>query len=159
VSNSIIAYRVSKEIYAPTADEAFSGEGSRLTGGRWNLIDTPAVYTSWARSLAILETLVHLVQEQILSHHVLYTVTIPMDLIENVMTVQLSKTWRTDYEYDATQQIGDEWFRSLRTPVLRVPSSIVEDEDNFVLNPLHPKFKLLKLSKKLPMPIDPRLLR
>ena len=154
-----MAYRVAKEIYASTAAEAFSGEGSRLTGGRWNMIDTPVVYTSWARSLAILETLVHLVQEQILSEHVLYTVTIPTELVEDVVTVQLSKTWRTNIEYDVTQQIGDEWFRSLRTPVLRVPSSIVEDEENFVINPLHPKFKQLRLSKKLPLPIDPRLLR
>lgn len=138
-------------------DTAFSGEGSRRVGGRWTPPGYPAVYTASSRALAVLETVVHTGQTVFPSHHVI-EVEVPDDLdIETVDIHYLSKEWQSNPAPLELQSIGQEWLASGSTVLLRVPSAIVPQESNYVINPVHPDFVRLQLSEPIPFKIDGRL--
>ena len=155
MSAPVVAWRIAENRFAR---KPFDGEGARLFGGRWNSAGVPAVYLSSSRSLAVLERLVHAKDKATLLECCLFAVTIPPELIEEVIPSKLKSGWNRLGRLDITQSIGDDWFTRASKPVLRVPSVVVEGEDNFVLNPAHPQFNQLAFGKKRKLPIDPRLL-
>lgn len=137
-------------------DTAFSGEGSRRVGGRWTPPGYPAVYASSSRALAVLETVVHAGQTVFPSHHVI-EVGVPDDLdIENVDTHYLSNEWQSNPAPLELQSIGQNWLVGGSTVLLRAPSAIVPQENNYVINPAHPDFARLRLSEPIPFKIDGR---
>ena len=146
------AWRIVKEKHAATA---FSGEGARLYGGRWNSPGTSVVYTSGSKALAALESLVHLNPPVIFKY-----VAIPIDfddaLVEKVAA--LPADWTEAPPPPATKDIGDLWVREARSAVLELPSVIIPGEPNYLLNPAHPNFKKISLGKPEPFSFDPRLL-
>lgn len=150
---SAYAFRLIKAKHAATA---FSGEGARLVGGRWNLPGTSLVYTSESLSLAALETFVHLqpVDERI--RYVWFRVTIPATVVID-RQASLPSSWRASPPSEATQAIGTAWAKQMSSAVLRVPSILVPGEYNLLLNPQHPQFKRLKISKPEPFDFDGRL--
>lgn len=157
--NIVQAWRIVRGTHGSTVEAAFDGEGSRIFGGRWNMIDTPAVYIADSRALGLLELLVNTKDKFTLVDIHAYQVQIPAELIEYLPDEDLPVGWESLERQSSSQLYGETWFQTSGVPVLRVPSVVVVGEYNYVLNPQHPKFKLLKLSKKLPLPIDPRLLR
>ena len=138
------------------ADSAFSGEGARLVGGRWNLPGTPLVYTSETLSLAALETFVHLQPVDKRIRYVWFRVTIPASVAID-RQASLPDSWRDSPPSEATQAIGTAWAKEKSSVVLRVPSTLVPGEYNLLLNPRHPHFKRLKISKPEPFDFDGRL--
>lgn len=143
-------------IKAKHADSAFSGEGARLVGGRWNLPGTPLVYTSETLSLAALETFVHLQPVDKRIQYVWFRVTIPAGIAID-RQASLPDSWRDSPPSEATQAIGSAWAKERSGVILRVPSTLVPGEFNLLLNPLHPQFKRLKISKPEPFDFDGRL--
>ncbi len=138
------------------ADRAeFDGEGARMAGGRWNAPGLPVVYTAGSESLAILELLVHVTEQQIPIHHVCIAAEFPDSVIEALPDAALPAAWRMNSE--ATARIGTRWLRAERSAVLRVPSVIVPREWNFLINPGHPEFAKVTVGKPLPIEFDPRL--
>jgi len=138
------------------ADQAFSGEGARLYGGRWNRVGQPVIYTAQSRSLALLEMLVQ--DEPLRANYVL----IPAHLTENVSMETLGKThlpmdWRTHAGRESLQNLGGEWLRQSRSCVLAVPSAVMPAELNFLINPLHPDFKHIALGEPETLNTDLRL--
>ena len=138
------------------ADQAFSGEGARLFGGRWNRAGQSVIYTAESRSLAMLELLVQ--DEPLRAHYVL----IPAHLPENISLETLAKDdlpgdWRTHAGREALQSIGGDWLRQLRSCVLAVPSAVIPAELNFLINPLHPDFKRITLGEPETLNTDMRL--
>lgn len=138
------------------ADQAFSGEGARLYGGRWNRVGQPVIYTAESQSLALLEMLVQ--DEPLRAHYVL----IPAHLSENVSmetlgTTHLPTDWRTHAGREVLQTLGGEWLRQSRSCVLAVPSAVMHAELNFLINPLHPDFKHLWLGEAETLNTDLRL--
>jgi RES domain-containing protein len=127
------------------ASTAFTGLGAKLFAGRWNSPGIPAVYAGGSISLATREMLTHLGSAELLKHYVLIRVTFDSKLVEHFEPRTLPR------------RVGDEWVRSVRTPVLRVPSAVVPAESNFVFNPLSPAFARLSIGKPTPHPFDPRL--
>jgi RES domain-containing protein len=79
--------------------------------------------------------------------------------IERLATDRLPRQWRTLRGFSATQRIGDEWLAAGRSLALAVPSAIVPEELNYVLNPGHPAFARLCVGRPMPFLLDPRLLR
>jgi RES domain-containing protein len=150
------AWRITKEVHAKSA---FSGEGARLYGGRWNSRGTAVIYTAQSQSLAVLEMLVHLDSPDLLKHFVLFEVTIPGSLVEVLDPSRLPRNWKANPVPDETQSIGDDWVRSRRSAVLRVPSTLVPAECNFLLNPAHAEFRKLHMGKAIPFALDVRLAR
>jgi RES domain-containing protein len=149
-----VAWRI---VHRRFAKIAFTGEGARLYGGRWNSQGHLVIYAAQSQSLATLEILVHLDSEGLLRHFVAIPVTIPPHLIERLCASALPKHWRTYPAPRSLQALGDAWLARASSPVLQVPSVVIPSESNFLLNPAHPHFRKLRLGKPLPFLLDPRL--
>lgn len=139
--------------------DAFTGEGARLAGGRWNSVGVRVVYASATRSLAQLEYLVHVNPPRAPRDVYAIYADIPERLkVDDLAGRRLPKSWRRyDPPVEELQVIGDRWVASLNAAVLRVPSAVVPAEDNFLLNPAHKDFSKIVLGKAEPVEFDPRL--
>ncbi len=156
----IEAYRITKQ---PERRKAFSGAGARLYGGRWNSVGTEAVYASAQRSLAVLEVLVHLEggavgRGTIVQPYLIYPLWFDEELLEELSASSLPADWATHPPARSTQQIGDDWVSRAGSPVLSVPSAVVPEEYNYLLNPNHKRFSEVQIGSPRPCSIDPRLL-
>jgi RES domain-containing protein len=150
----LTAWRITKHRHL---NSAFTGEGARLFGGRWNSLGTSMIYVAQSQSLAVLEVLVHLDSAAILEKYVLLRVDFDEARVTDLKKSTLRPTWRADPPPVETQAIGDQWVAEEKSLVLRVPSTLVPGESNFLLNPLHPDFKTLKIFKPQSFRFDPRL--
>ncbi len=139
------------------ARRAFDGEGARLFGGRWNFKGTPLIYTAESPSLAILEILVHV--EPALLKRVLFRfkVEVPDGEVEALEPARLPSSWRDYPPSDETRTLGSEWALSRRSLVLSVPSAVVPEELNYLVNPAHPSFRKLGIGQPVSFGLDPRL--
>jgi RES domain-containing protein len=149
-----LAYRLLRKRYQANP---FDGEGSFRFGGRWSSPGQRVVYTSEHLSLAMLEYLVHLAEEEAPSDLVLATAEIP-GTVSRIHLKTLPKRWR---EYPAPEElasIGDNFVREGKAAILVVPSAIVPTEYNWILNPAHPDFRLIVASGVQPFAFDSRLL-
>jgi RES domain-containing protein len=140
------------------ARDAFDGEGARRYGGRWNSVGTPLIYASEHKSLAALEILVHV---DLLRPPFYKAFSFEYDdgLLERIPLAKMPKLWREAPPGPATMQIGDEWIRETRSAVLVVPSVIIPEEWNCLLNPTHPDFRKIKIASATDFAFDPRLLK
>lgn len=138
--------------------QAFNGEGARRLGGRWNYPGETLVYASSTLSLAALETFVNLSPAKIPLDLVCLEANLPDNLsTERVELSSLSRDWRTTPAPTALQDIGSAWLRSLRTVALFVPSAVIPEEFNVLLNPVHPDFESLKIGRPQRFQFDPRM--
>ena len=150
----ISVWRITKRKHAKTA---FSGGGARKYGGRWNSPGTAVVYTSETQSLAVLEMLVHLDGPDLLQGYVLIGVEIEESSLQEVDPSRLPSNWKTDPGPPALRKIGDEWVLAGSSVALRVPSILIPDERNVLLNPAHPDFRRVTIGKPVAFTVDPRL--
>jgi RES domain-containing protein len=135
--------------------KAFTGEGAKLYGGRWNSQGVPVVYTAEHKSLAMLEMLVHLHTAR---KYDLYMVSFDDSLMQELAVEDLPHHWNIEPPSLDTQKIGDNWVARASSAVLSVPSSVVPEERNYILNPHHPDFKRIEIGSWMPCQFDPRLL-
>ncbi|MGQ0696400.1 MAG: RES family NAD+ phosphorylase [Nitrospiraceae bacterium] len=134
------------------------GEGARRYGGRWNKPGTPVVYTSGTLSLAVLEYLVHVDSDILPDSLVSVKATIPETLaIETILPSDLPGNWRDKIIPVRLQELGTSWAKGAKTPILKVPSVVIEHEWNYVLNPLHPEFPQIIWDTDIAFSFDPRL--
>jgi RES domain-containing protein len=152
----ITAWRIVKRKLARVA---FTGEGARLYGGRWNSAGVAIVYTAESQSLAALEMVVHLDSPDLLYSYVVFEVRIDESLIAKLDLSQLPRNWRTDPPPKKVREGGDAWAAAGASAVLQVPSAILPAEHNFLLNPRHRDFARLMIGKPSPFQFDPRLAR
>ena len=144
-------------VKAKHADAAYSGEGARRFGGRWNSPGLSVVYMAESRSLAAMEMLVHLNSQSLLGKYVIGRAVIQEKWIESVRSDSLPTNWRefpASYELRA---IGDRWLHAGKAAVLKVPSAVVEGEFNFLLNPTHVDFHKIKIEEFQRFVFDKRL--
>ena len=138
--------------------EAFSGEGARLFGGRWNPKGVAMVYTASSRSLAILEMLVQ--DQPLRAHYTIIAARIPSSVrIERVAPTRLPENWTTGEPVDELRAIGAAWINRAKIAVLRVPSAVVPSEFNYLLNPTHSDFGRIHLGEVEPITTDRRLVQ
>ena len=131
-------WRMEKVQYSESSKQ---GDGAKLAGGRWSSPGKPAVYCAEHLSLSVLEVLVHArTPEQRLAKRVKAQIQAPEALLERVPAKVIPPHFGPASPYAATQAFGDEWLRSLRNPGLIVPSALIPEEFNIVLNPLHPEY-------------------
>lgn len=153
-TNRVSAYRLTGLVQR---DQAFSGEGARRNGARWNSVGTAMVYTASTLALATLEVLVHLEQPKALERFNVFSVKIPEDLISVLSEDDLPKDWRTYPAPPSTKAIGDEWIASQSSLALIVPSAVIPLEVNYLINPNHPDVAQLILGERIAYPFDARL--
>ena len=135
---------------------AFDGEGARLYGGRWNSPGTPLVYCASTASLAVLEMMVQ--DQPLRARYNLIPADIPDDLpIETVAIGQLPKNWRRSDGVASLREIGAKWLTSGRTAVLRVPSAVLPQESNVLIDPRHADFRRIKTGRPESLEMDSRL--
>lgn len=145
-------------VTARFADSAFTGDGARLYGGRWNRKGIPMVYTAGSQSLAMLEMLVQ--DEPLRARYVMIPAMLPGNLkIESISPDQLPAPWRAPATRDALQAIGSEWIKRRSSAILAVPSVIIPSETNYLLNPLHRSFAKIEIGTPQEFVTDLRLLR
>ena len=139
------------------AAEAFSGEGARLYGGRWNSPGIAMVYTAGSVSLATLELLVHLNNTSVLPSFSICPVDFDDSLVELLDRATLPQDWNQSPPPTSLRTIGDDWISRGSSVVLRVPSAVIENENNYLFNPAHTDFKKLVLGSMEAFKLDPRL--
>ncbi len=148
-------WRLSGRRHAATA---FSGEGSRIEGGRYTSEGIAAVYCSEHRSLALLEVAVHLDETMRAKKWVLVSAEIPRTVkVTTVEAPALPANWRHTPADPALQSIGDDWVQEGTTAVLRVPSAVVPEEWNYILNPAHAAFAKIRRGTPVDYAVDERL--
>jgi RES domain-containing protein len=154
----IEAWRIAK---STDIRKAFSGEGSRLYGGRWNSKGIAIVYAAATRSLAMLEIFVQMrnTQQTVPSiPYMLFPASFDERLIEELPSSSLPADWDLEPPTDSTKSIGDAWVSAASSPVLSVPSVLVPEERNYILNPGHDLFAKIQFGSPAPCKFDPRLL-
>jgi RES domain-containing protein len=145
-------------VRAARRQSAFTGEGARVYGGRWNSRGTAVVYLSEHESLAALELFVHLTPLSPNDRYLSFRVDWDDKLTEYFSVKDLPRDWNTEPPSFETMQIGDEWVRAGKSVALAVPSVLSTSEMNFLLNPKHPDFKRIKIGQPVEYRFDPRLL-
>lgn len=145
-------------VTARFGESAFTGEGARRYGGRWNRKGVPLVYTSGTQSLAMLELLVQ--DDPLRARYVMIPATIPQGvMIERVAVEPLPVNWRELAAREQLQTIGTAWAKQLSSAVLAVPGAVIPAEANYLLNPLHPAFSKIEFGKPQTFVTDLRLFK
>lgn len=137
---------------------ALDGEGARRAGGRWNSPGLPLVYTSSHLSLAALELLVHLDPDEVPDDLTAFGIEIPDTLtLERLELAALPPRWRVDER--GCRSLGDAWVRAQgSTAILVVPSAVIPEELNVLVNPGHPDASQVRTVTTRPFVFDLRLL-
>lgn len=138
-------------------DLTLSGIGAEKVGGRWNEVGTRAVYCSENISLALLEYYVHSDNIATLPKEILVAkIQIPDDFVIQKLE-DLPEKW-DQYPYSPnTTSVFTNLAKSRDFFALKVPSTIVGLEHNYILNPLFKEFGKVVIIEFLDLPIDPRL--
>ena len=135
----MIVYRITTEQWS----KKLSASGY---AARWNPRGSFMIYTAESRSLACLENLVHRSGEGNNALYKVMLIEIPDSLSVEILELRsLKKDWYTLDNYSYCQAKGSEWLNDQRTVVLQVPSVIIKQEHNYLVNPNHPDFNKIKL--------------
>lgn len=139
------------------AGAAFSGEGARRFGGRWNSVGRSVVYASEHLSLAALEVLAHADRRRFARDLVAFEVQVPADLIAVLAEADVPAGWRARPDAPAARAMGDAWLAAGTHVALSVPSVLVPQERNLLLDPAHPRFSEIWIGAPEPFRFDDRL--
>jgi RES domain-containing protein len=147
-------WRIARGCYAP-----LDGEGARLNGGRWNSAGRPVVYTAQTAALAVLEVLVWTDPEDIPDDLRLFEIELPDDAaIDALETAVLPVNWTEPGSPDCAAA-GDAWLGAAASLALTVPSAVLPEERNLLINPRHPDAARVRIAESRPFAFDLRLLR
>jgi RES domain-containing protein len=147
----MIAYRITLEKWA----HSLAGSGYPA---RWNSKGRYVIYTAESRALACLENLAHRSGEGL--DHLFCIIELHLTGPASLQTVDplsLPENWYHPDTYPFCQAIGDAWVDKKESLLLRVPSSIIPDEYNILINPAHPGFKNVSIRDVKPFRFDRRL--
>ncbi len=150
----IVAWRIDKRRHTA---QAFTGDGARVHGGRWNHKGTPVVYLADSLALATLEKFVHLGRAVPRIQWVAFRVRIPPLIVRSLDRRRLPMRWREEPPGEATKDLGTAWVEDRSSAVLKVPSVLIPIEFNLVVNPLHPDFRRLQIDAPEAFVFDARM--
>lgn len=144
-------YRITLEKYSGSL--IASGNGAR-----WNSKEVKMLYTASTRALACLENVVHRNAVGLQANFRIMVIEVPDELrIEIIGKDKLKADWYLFRNYPYTQALGDAWIFRGKTSVLGVPSAIIAEESNYLLNPAHVDFRKITLLSVQPFEFDPRI--
>ena len=152
----MIVWRITRRAY-----QALDGEGARLNGGRWNSAGRAVIYTSQSLSLAALEYLVHVDPLVAPSDLVAMEIEVPDDPGLGVIAEAAhfpSGDWRGYPAPEWQAELGDEWLKDGTVLWFAVPSAIVPEERNVLIDPRHARMKDVRVVSTRPFGFDKRLL-
>lgn len=154
---TVTVYRLTKLRYQ---DRIFSGLGGLYAEGRWTLRGKPVVYASGSISLAVLEYTLNYRRHGWVPASVLSRAVIPDEVPIDVVTLSdLPRNWSAPDPPSKPRDIGHRWLEGGPSAILKVPSAVVVEEWNYLLNPQHVDFKKLALGTPKRYQFDRRLAR
>jgi RES domain-containing protein len=133
-----------------------SGIGGLRAAGRWHSQGRRIVYLADHSSSALLEMLVHMDRDLIPAGYQLLRIVVPADIAVETIDVELPPDWRS--QTLTSREIGDLWLDRSTSALLRVPSAISANGNNYLLNPEHPDAAKIAVAEIIRAPFDPRLL-
>lgn len=136
-------FRISRSKYI----KDLSGEGARLSGGRWNHKGIPCVYASESKALAVLEYTVNVNIDDIPRALSIATIEIPDSSILSVSIADLPGNWNEHPSPGETKDFGTQLLLAAKYSVIKIPSTVISSEYNYILNPLHRDGKLFKITE------------
>ncbi|MDN3586279.1 RES family NAD+ phosphorylase [Pedobacter aquatilis] len=149
----MILYRISNCTYA----KDYSGTGAKLFGGRWNSVGVPLHYMASNRALAALEILAN---KNTILHSVNLCLTVfevPGELVKQIELKDLPKNWKDYPAIPQLAKLGDAFAKQNEFLLLKVPSVLIEDEFNYLMNVNHPEVDKVKIIEVKPFMFDERL--
>ena len=129
----MLVYRIGRTKFA----HDLTGEGARLHGGRWNNKFVPCIYTSESRALALLEYTANVNIEDIPRALSISVFKIPDDQVFEIPLTQLPGDWTSAPASSSTKEMGSSILKASEYLAIKIPSAIIPDEFNFLLNPAH----------------------
>jgi RES domain-containing protein len=154
-------WRIAADTKDYPADD-LTGKGAEVTGGRWNQKGTAMLYAATSRALACLETFVHLNSGGLPLNRYLVAIEIEDDIwnaARNETVATLPVGWDAEPASLTSIDLGTAWAKASTSLLLLVPSVIVPDEANILLNTRHPDAAKLKARKVRKWLYDPRMVR
>ncbi len=148
----MLVYRIA----SPKFIEDLSGTGAKQYGGRWNNKGIKMMYFAESRAMAVMEVLVHLRPAVIDQDFSLAVFEIPDDNVLTIDVKELPKNWKEETAIEMLKRIGDQFIKDNQYLVMKVPSVIVEEEYNIVLNPNHTQSAKVRLIGKRVFRFDRR---
>lgn len=150
----MVLYRISRCVYI----NDLSGTGTLLFGGRWSNKGIPGLYLASSRALSVLEVLVHLQPMFIPDDYCLAEIEVPDNSVEIPDLSDLPSNWAKVAPPHQLKGIGDSFLKVGKKLMLKLPSAIVPNEFNYLLNPLHPDMAKVHIMKQEPFSFDERLI-
>ena len=144
-------YRISKCQYI----DDLTGTGAANFAGRWHSKGTHILYTASSPSLALLESVVHMASIPILDYCMI-CIEIPDDKIAVLDVDQLPTNWYANPAPAALGIIGDTLVKKNEHFALQIPSAIMPEDYNLLINPRHTDFDKVKIIYRRTVPIDKR---
>lgn len=150
----MLAWRIAKERHALDR----TGAGGLAVAGRWHQIGQPVIYADLSVAIASFEKLVH-TGSTLPKDLMLVEVELPDDpkLYEQPAAGSLPSGWDAVPSNDASSNFGAEFLRARRALGLIVPSAVLPEERNLVINPLHPRFTDVTMKVVRKFDFDERL--
>jgi RES domain-containing protein len=130
----MIVYRIGRTKYA----KDLTGEGARLNGGRWNRTLVPCLYTSESRALAVLEYTVNINIDDIPRALSVTTLKIPDGPVLELKIADLPGDWAAAPAPASAKDFGTLLLQAGEFVMIRIPSAVIPEEYNYLLNPIHP---------------------
>jgi RES domain-containing protein len=137
----MIVYRLSQTLYA----NDLTGEGARLFGARWNHKGTACLYTADSRALAVLEYTVNVNIHAIPRALSMVAIEIPDAGHQELTIAELPGNWQDAPAPGATKDFGTALLTTAANPIIRIPSTVIPEEFNYLLNPLHPDSRIARI--------------
>ncbi len=149
-------FRLSRKKYTVE----LSGKGAATFGARWNSQGIELIYTAESRALTMAEVFVHLSLAMMPDDYLMLTIEIPDSVSIIVLDdLTLPDDWAdSPYKYE-TQETGDRFVSAREACVLKVPSSVVLGDFNYLINPYHADFKLIRIIEINDFVFDRRLIK
>jgi RES domain-containing protein len=156
----ISVWRISSDVKGHYKAEDVSGNGAKKSGGRWNYKGKALLYTSQSIALACLETFVHVGSEKPMFPRYLVRIDVPEVIWEKreiLANDMVEVGWDAVPFGKVSQDIGDAWLAGSRSCLLVVPSVVIPEESNVLLNPEHPDMAYIKSERVREWEYDPRM--
>lgn len=134
-----------------------TGTGAKLLGGRWNFPGTSVLYAASSKALATLEVLVHSTVSYVPDYYRMLIIRVPEDSLLSIPLDQLPDGWNSLNPPDSIKDLTGSWVSENCFLLLKIPSAVVAEDYNFLINPGHPRAAEGIIIDRQPYLFDPRL--
>jgi len=131
------------------------GRGGISFAGRWHHAGMPVVYLAESPAGALIETCVHLSANDVPPSFTLLKILGPDLAFDEIGITRLGHDWPASQ--GTTRDLGSGWLKRGSSALLRVPSALVPETANYLLNPAHADAAHFQIEASFIYPFDARI--